>query len=152
MNHKVKMELLWVIAVVIILGGSGIFNFMWIEGNQNGIAQNTSNGQPATTPGNIQVVHVLGRQWSWTFTNSTGKPTVNAFTVSANQSVELIVTSGDVIHDLLIPQMGVQIYAVPGQNNTIQFTPTHTGTYFFECVEYCGEFHYEMRGNMTVVQ
>ncbi len=150
MNHKVKMELIWVIAVVIILGGSGVMNLVWVNDYKSNISQETT-GQ-AGNSSSVEVVHVLGRQWSWTFTNSSGVPTVNAFTVKSNETVKLVVGSGDVIHDLLIPQMGIQIYAVPGQNNTVQFTPSHTGTYFFECVEYCGEFHYQMRGNMTVVQ
>lgn len=149
MNHKVKMEVLWVVAVVIILGGAAAANLMWIEGAQNSISQQ---GNGTANASSAQIIHVDGRQWSWTFTNASGVSTVNGFTVQANKTVELVVTSGDVIHDLLIPQMGIQIYAVPGQNNTIQFTPDHAGTFFFECVEYCGEYHYEMRGNMTVVQ
>lgn len=151
MNGKTKVELLWVIGVLVILGGAAVFNIMWIQGNRNGIAQDTSNGGPNTS-GNLQVIHVTGSQWSWAFANSTGNLTVNAFTVKVNVPVELVVSSTDVIHDLLIPQMGIQVYAVPGQNNTIQFTPSEIGTYFFECVEYCGEYHFEMRGNMTVVQ
>lgn len=151
MNHKVKMELLWIIAVIIILSGSAVFNFLWIEDYQSNVAQETGSTPLNSTADGVQVIHVIGRQWSWTFINSTGIPTVNAFTVQANSTVELQVSSGDVIHDLLIPRMGIQVYAVPGQNNTIRFTPLSTGTYFFECVEYCGEFHYEMRGNMTVV-
>lgn len=150
MNQKMKMELLWVIAVLIILVGSAVANIAWVEGYQHNVSQEV-NGTVANSS-SVQIIHVQGRQWSWTFTNSSGVPTVNAFTVSSNKTVELVVTSGDVIHDLLIPQMGIQIYAVPGQNNTIQFTPDHTGLFFFECVEYCGEYHYEMRGNMTVVQ
>lgn len=149
MNHKTKMELLWIVAVLVILVGSALMNIVWIEANQNNIAQETGG-----LTGNLssdQVIHVQGRQWSWTFTNSTGVPTVNNFTVKSNQTVVLLVSSGDVIHDLLIPQMGIQIYAVPGQNNTIQFTPDRAGTFFFECAEYCGEFHYQMRGMMTVV-
>lgn len=154
MNKK-QLELAWVITILVILLAWAGINVAWIGEIHKSIATEI-NGQPANNS-SVDVIHVQGTQWSWTFTNSTGVSTTDAFTVTVNKTVELVVTSvpGEyiaVIHDLLIPQMGIQIYAVPGQNNTIEFTPTHTGVFFFECVEYCGELHYEMRGYMTVVK
>jgi Heme/copper-type cytochrome/quinol oxidases, subunit 2 len=69
----------------------------------------------------------------------------------ANVTYTLIVTSKDVIHDLYIPQFGVQVYAVYGHTNEVSFTPLVPGTYIMECVEYCGEYHYEMRGQVVVL-
>lgn len=96
-------------------------------------------------------IQVIGAQWSWTFVYQNGTKSVNNLTLKANTTYQLVVTSQDVIHDLYIGHLGVQIYAVPGQTNTLTFTtPDHSGHYFFECVEYCGEDHYLMRGFMTV--
>ncbi|MCL4335127.1 MAG: hypothetical protein M1402_03410 [Candidatus Thermoplasmatota archaeon] len=155
MNKK-QIELAWIIAVLVILLSWGAINIVWIGDVHNSIATE-NNHVSANNSSNVQLIKVQGTQWSWTFTNSSGVSTTDAFNVTVNKTVELVVTSvpGEyiaVIHDLLIPQMGIQIYAVPGQNNTIEFTPTHTGVFFFECVEYCGELHYEMRGYMTVVK
>ncbi|EQD40281.1 cytochrome c oxidase subunit II, partial [mine drainage metagenome] len=106
-------------------------------------------------PGTL--IQVTGVQWSWAF-DINGVKSVDNFTLTVNQTYTMVVDSlpvgagQPVIHDLLIPQFGIQVYAVPGQNNTITFTPVKTGTYIFECVEYCGYDHYLMRGYFSVVK
>lgn len=153
MNKKTKVELLWIAGVLVVVFVSIFWNFMLVENQSNEIAQ-ASTGSIPTGP---NVIDVVATQWNWAFTNSTGVTTNDAFTVQANVTYTLVVTSAAtptnsaVIHSLLIPQLGVQSYAVPGQTNIVQFTPTHVGSYYFVCVEYCGEFHYTMRGYMTVV-
>jgi cytochrome c oxidase subunit 2 len=145
--NKQKLEIYFMIAVLVILVGSAVANY----GTINEISESISHDPTSTNVTGGTVIHVIGHQWAWTFVYENNTSTVNAFTVTVNERVTLLVNSTDVIHDLYIPQMDVQSYAVPGQTNEIQFTPTQTGTFFFECVEYCGEYHYEMRGYMTVV-
>ncbi|MEM3643146.1 MAG: hypothetical protein QXU70_04635 [Thermoplasmatales archaeon] len=70
--------------------------------------------------------------------------------MTVNTTYTLIVTSKDVIHDLYIPQFGVQVYAVYGHPNQVTIEPKQVGTFIMECVEYCGEYHYEMRGTVVV--
>lgn len=149
MNDKLKKELMWAIAVVVVLVGSATVNYVYVVGHEYDIAR------PANSPipPNSTVIQVIGgAQWSWTFVYPNGTKSVDALTLQVNHTYTLMVSSQDVIHDLLIPQMGVQVYAVPGHNNTVSFEPTKVGTYYFECVEYCGgEDHYLMRGFLTVV-
>ncbi|MEM0155129.1 MAG: hypothetical protein QW597_00810 [Thermoplasmataceae archaeon] len=153
MNKKIKTELLWMIGVLAVISVAMYWNFMVVQNQSTEIAQ-ADYGKIPTGP---NVIDVVATQWLWSFTNSTGNTTYDAFNVAVNETYTLVITSAAtqtssaVIHSLLIPQLGVQSYAVPGQTNVVQFTPTHTGSYYFVCVEYCGQGHYTMRGYMTVV-
>ncbi len=155
MNDKTKKELIWIIGVLVVLGGAIVGNVIFIALHGENFAQNAKANQ--SYPSNAEIIHVNATQWSWDFIYANGSSTVNSLNVTVNVPIVLIVTSvaGSqqfaVIHDLSIPQMDLQVYAVPGQNNTIEFTPTKVGSFYFECVEYCGELHYEMRGYMDVV-
>ena len=155
MNDKEKKELIWIIAVIAVLLGAAAGNLFLLNEHKGNIAQNVD-AKPSY-PANATIIHVNATQGSWEFIYANGTFTVNAFTVTVNKPVVLVVTSvkGDqqfaVIHDLSIPQLAIQVYAVPGQNNSISFTPTKVGSFYFECVEYCGLKHYQMRGYMDVV-
>ncbi|MCL4350403.1 MAG: hypothetical protein M1414_04730 [Candidatus Thermoplasmatota archaeon] len=159
-NHKKKMkaEALWIAGFLVVLAFTAGLNFYITSQKDFSIATKMT-GSNSIPNGSIPIV-VTGYQWAWSYTyyNSTGKQTfVDNLNITVNQSYTLVVTSiagaqqFAVIHDLYIPQMGIQIYAVPGQNNTITFTPDKTGTFVIECVEYCGYEHYLMRGYLTVV-
>ena len=158
MNSKVKIEALWIIGVLVVLAVAAGINIYTTESPNFTIATKETSSSPI--PSNTSVVYVEGEQWAWLFTtyNQTGKhTTTDGVTLVVNHTYTFVVTSVKgshqfaVIHDLYIPQFDVQAYAVPGQNNTITFTPIHTGTFIIECVEYCGYLHYEMRGYLTVV-
>ncbi|MCL5439631.1 MAG: hypothetical protein M1595_01815 [Candidatus Thermoplasmatota archaeon] len=155
MNDKEKKELIWIIAVIAVLLGAAAGNLFLLNEHRDNIAQNID-AKP-TYPANATIIHVNATQWSWDFIYPNGTSTVNSFTVTVNHPVVLIITSVKgaqqfaVIHDLSIPQLAIQVYAVPGQNNSISFTPTKVGSFYFECVEYCGLDHYLMRGYMDVV-
>jgi heme/copper-type cytochrome/quinol oxidase subunit 2 len=152
MNKKTKIELYWIIGVLVILVGSAVINYNLVGNISQGIAQPANPTDLSHMPANSTQIQVIGAQWSWTFVYPNGTKTVDNLTLQVNHTYVLVVSSIDVIHDLYIDQMGVQVYAVPGHNNTVAFTPTHVGHYKFECVEYCGELHYLMRGILTVVQ
>lgn len=149
MNDKLKKEILWVGGVLVILIVCAAVNAVYIVQHEQSIAVKSS--QAPSYPANSEIINVTGRQWSWQFTYANGTSSTNTFVAQKGVPVILIVTSVDVIHDLIIPQMDVQAYAVPGQNNSLEFTPTKVGSFYFECAEYCGLDHYEMRGNLTVV-
>ncbi|MCL4447915.1 MAG: cytochrome c oxidase subunit II [Candidatus Thermoplasmatota archaeon] len=146
MNPKTQKEFIFIGVVLAILVGSAVLNVLLVSDISDSVAQNDG-----AVPAGAYVVHVVGHQWSWDFYSPNGSLTVNTFTVPVNTQVALIVNSSDVIHDLAIPELGIQVYAVPGMNNTVVFEATHTGSFYFDCVEYCGELHYEMRGTLQVV-
>ncbi len=147
MMSKGRIETIFIASVIAILAVFAVINYAAIMETKGSIAQDST----PVSSSNSEVIHVVGHQWAWTFIYPNGTITENSLVVSVNTPITLVVNSSDVIHDLYIPQMDIQSYAVPGQNNTVSFTPTSTGQFFFECVEYCGEFHYEMRGYLTVV-
>ena len=144
MDNKTKAEVVWIVAVLTILVWAAISNAAYLHDNSSSIA-NPVGGNPQGV-----VINVTGYQWAWTFTYSNGTSSIDNLSLKAGTTYTLVITSKDVIHDLYIPEFGVNVYAVAGHTNQITFTPTKIGTYIFECVEYCGEYHYEMRGTVTV--
>lgn len=145
MSKKTLYEIIWLVAVIAILAGSAVANFQYTSTSSKEIAQ------PYTGDPSGVVINVTGYQWGWQFQYANGTITTDKLILQANVTYTLVVTSKDVIHDLYIPQFGLQVYAVYGHTNVVSFTPIIPGTYIMECVEYCGEYHYEMRG-LVIVQ
>ncbi len=157
-NNKLKAEALWIVGFMVVLAFAAGLNFYITSQSDFSIATKMSGSNQI--PKNSTPIIVDGYQWAWSFTyyNASGKQTsVDNLNITVNHTYTFIITStagsqsNAVIHDLYIPQFGIQVYAVPGQNNTITFTPVKTGTFVLECVEYCGYEHYLMRGYVTVV-
>ncbi len=147
MNSKVKHELIYSLVVIAILLAVAVVNINYIDGHKANIAQPENN---STVPANSTIIHVTGYQWAWSFTYANGTTSTDKLYVQAGHNYTLQVQSKDVIHDLLIPSLGLQVYAVPGHPNQVSFEPMKKGSYIFECVEYCGQDHYLMRGYMEV--
>ncbi len=139
--------MIYSIVVIVILLVVAIINVNYIDGHMANIAQPENN---STVPANSTIIKVTGYQWAWSFTYTNGTTSTDVLYAQAGHAYTLQVTSKDVIHDLLIPNLGVQVYAVPGHPNQVTFEPTKPGTYIFECVEYCGQDHYLMRGYLEV--
>jgi cytochrome c oxidase subunit 2 len=146
MNRR-QVEYLFTAVVLIVLIASALVNLGYVLGHTQNIPQPADN---KTVPANSTVIQVLGYQWAWQFTYSNNTTSTDTLYVTVGHEYTLQVTSKDVIHDLLIPSLGVQVYAVPDHPNQVSFEPEKTGKYIFECVEYCGQDHYLMRGYMVV--
>ena len=148
MNKETKIELIFLAVVLVLLTSGAVYNVYGILGHESNIPQDIND---SSLYANDVQLNVTGVQWSWSFQlpNMTA-PSTHVYLVQG-KTYELNVVSGDVIHDLFIIGAGIQIYAVPGQTNHAAFTPEKTGTIYYECVEYCGELHYEMRGYFTVL-
>ncbi len=145
--NKRQTEYLYAAVVLIVLTAAAIVNLGYVVGHTSNIPQPENN---SAVPANSSVIQVLGYQWAWQFTYSNNTTTTDVLYVTAGHEYTLQVQSRDVIHDLLIPSLGVQVYAVPDHPNQVSFEPEKAGKYIFECVEYCGEDHYLMRGYMVV--
>lgn len=153
-----KLEMAWTLGVVVLLAGVAVWSTF--------VLYNISGSPPPGNPS--EFVNVIGKQWQWEFCYSNASSvgcfnsTYNAQTNSvsggalwapAGTVVELNVTSADVAHSLYIPQLGVQINAIPGRVNTITFQVPSVapGTqYIIECTEFCGTFHGVMRSFLIV--
>lgn len=79
----------------------------------------------------------------WSFQPST-------VTLPAGSTVNLYVTSKDIIHGFKVERKNVNLMAVPGAINYIQVTFNEPGEYFFACHEFCGAAHHTMAGRFII--
>jgi cytochrome c oxidase subunit II len=71
--------------------------------------------------------------------------------VPVNRPVELVLKSQDVVHSFFVPNMRLQMNAVPGLTTYASFTPTQTGTFEVVCSQLCGLGHYRMHSTVIVL-
>lgn len=70
----------------------------------------------------------------------------------AGYKVTVRLQSKDVIHSFFIPQLRVKLDAVPGQVNELNIDATEPGKYEIACAELCGVGHFQMRGEVQVME
>jgi len=125
--------------------------------------------KPVDSDVNIQII---GKQWSWDFnyvdanvyssgiqsqftgteTYVTRKdPAIPTLVLPVNKSVEIELTSRDVIHSFWVVDFLYKKDMFPGRLNHIYFTPTKEGWFAGKCAELCGESHSLMLFNVHVV-
>jgi cytochrome c oxidase subunit 2 len=109
-------------------------------------------------------INVVGQQWSWTF-NYLEEDAVDGqdvYTVGTtaeiptlvlpvDESVNVNLSSPDVIHSFWVPAFLFKMDVVPGRDNSFSFTPTREGTFVGKCAELCGVYHSRMLFNVEVV-
>jgi cytochrome c oxidase subunit 2 len=73
-------------------------------------------------------------------------------TVNKGDTVQLRITSPDVVHGFAIGGMGIDAGQIlPGKVTTVQFVADKAGQFTFYCNVWCSPFHYRMRGTLEVV-
>lgn len=65
-------------------------------------------------------------------------------------TVDLYVTSQDILHGFKIEEHNVNLMAVPGAINYIRVTFDKPGTFLFACHEFCGAAHHTMAGRVVI--
>ena len=70
--------------------------------------------------------------------------------VKAGEKVRLLVTSTDVIHGIMIRELGVNEKLPPGKVVTIEFNADKTGTFTIHCSIFCCPGHGKMHGSLIV--
>ncbi len=111
-------------------------------------------------------IQAVGKQWSWDFNYLTNdvydtgiqfdptKQTLNdlpTLYLPVNKTVEVDLTSRDVIHSFWVIDFLYKKDVFPGRTNKIYFTPQKIGTYEGKCAELCGEYHSMMLFRVKVV-
>nr|AZL93453.1 cytochrome c oxidase subunit 2 [Prosevania sp. ZJUH_2016031] len=105
-------------------------------------------------------IKVTGHQWYWSyniaelnnqfdsFLNNSLKinsfrnlDTDNFLILPNNLTVNLIISSTDVIHSWTVPSLGIKIDAVPGRLNQTPLLSNRCGLFFGQCSEICGINH-----------
>ena len=108
----------------------------------------------ATTynPPNPLVVNITGQQWLWTFNYPKSGVSSTELVLPEGRPVKLRVTSDDVLHGFVIPQLGVAMDANPGVVTTAPIVkPTRLGVFYVHCMELCGLYHTYMWSKVDVV-
>lgn len=88
-----------------------------------------------------RTIHMGVRQYVWEPATITAKK---------GELVRLIIHNADVLHGLVIPDLGVMEGDIPPEGAVIEFTASKVGTFEFFCSVYCGDGHMEMRGKIVI--
>ena len=72
-------------------------------------------------------------------------------TLTKGQTVKLELTSDDVLHSLLVPDLNINGILRKGQMTDVVVTPQQTGDFEGRCGKWCGEGHLQMHFVVHVV-
>lgn len=98
-------------------------------------------------------INVTGQHPEWSFENEhLGVRRTGEVRVPVDTVVHLEITSGDVMHNLAIHEMGVKQHAIPGEETSAWFVAEETGEYDIVCAELCGEDHSRMTATLIVME
>ena len=68
----------------------------------------------------------------------------NKIVIPVDTHIRFICTSSDVLHSFAVPSLGIKIDAVPGRLNAVSTFIEREGTYYGQCSELCGVYHFGM--------
>ncbi|MEY7848146.1 cytochrome c oxidase subunit II [Natrarchaeobius sp. A-rgal3] len=152
-----SLEITWTAATAVILLFVGVSSYAVFASPylSTGITADEIGGTgptPVDVPEDDEVVEVLAYQWEWQFSYDEANVTTrNELVVPADEDVSLVMTSGDVIHTLAVPDLGLRQDVFPGEETTVRTNVHETGEYDLQCTEFCGAQHSHMLANVTVV-
>jgi cytochrome c oxidase subunit 2 len=154
-RYNLPIEILYTVAPVIMV----LVLFFFTVQTQNDVLANASETEDAD-----HTIEVVGQKWSWTFNyfkeDAVGGDTVYTVGTPAelptlvlpvDESVQVNLSSPDVIHSFWVPSFLFKMDVVPGRDNSFSFTPTRQGTFVGKCAELCGVYHSRMLFNVEVV-
>ena len=101
-------------------------------------------------PTDTMKVRVTGKKWFWEFEYPNGTKTIGELVVPKDKSVELVMSSVDVLHSFYIPNLRVKRDVIPNRYTSLWFNAEKTGTYQIFCTEYCGDAHSNMGALLKV--
>ena len=154
-RYNLPIEILYTIAPVVMV----LVFFYFTVQTQNGVLAAASESGEAEHD-----ISVVGQQWSWTFNyleeDAVGGDSVYTVGTTADEptlvlpvdeSVEIQLSSPDVIHSFWVPAFLFKLDVIPGRDNSFSFTPTREGSYEGRCAELCGVYHSRMLFDVEVV-
>lgn len=101
-------------------------------------------------PGTVGVLRIelTARQWQWDFVypDAVDGPaaSTNVLHIPAGRTVDVHVTSADVIHSFWVPRLAGKIDAIPGHVNVVRLSADQAGVFRGVCAEFCGTAHAHM--------
>jgi cytochrome c oxidase subunit II len=95
--------------------------------------------------GDVVQIEVLGHQWWWEFRyTGLGVVTANEMHVPVGKTINLRMTTADVIHSFWVPQFAGKRDVMPLRHNPLWFKAEVTGNFSGQCAEFCGIQHARM--------
>ena len=160
-SHNTLIEIIWTVVPVLILVGISLFSFRLLFAYHD-------------MPTPDLTVKATGNQWNWAYeypdqgvseyisnmlpedeAKARGVPYRLAadepLVVPVGQTVRVLVTGADVIHNFALPAFGLKTDAVPGRVNETWFKAERTGVFYGQCSELCGVDHAFMPIQINVV-
>ena len=103
----------------------------------------------AELPNDAQSVRIDGRQWWWKveYLENGSMPsftTANEIYLPVGESVELLLSSADVIHSFWVPRLAGKQDLIPGRVNRLVVEADEPGVFRAHCAEFCGLAHTQM--------
>jgi cytochrome c oxidase subunit II len=98
---------------------------------------------PPNQPG--LTIDIIGHDWWWEARYDDGRAvTANEIHIPTGESVQLRLTTDDVIHSFWVPQLQAKTDLVSGEVNTMWLQAEEPGRYRGQCAEFCGLQHANM--------
>jgi len=95
--------------------------------------------------GDVVQIEVIGHQWWWEYRyTGLGVVTANELHVPVGKTVNLRMTTVDVLHSFWVPQFAAKRDVFPGRHNPLWFKAEVTGIFSGQCAEFCGAQHGRM--------
>ncbi len=146
-----RIQTTWLIVtstLVLSLAAYGTWRLFADHGAGSG-----SGPSPISRPSGPKLpVQVIAQQWAFTYRYPTyGGVETPHLVLPENETIELHVTSLDVIHSFWAIQLGVKADANPQIDNIAFVQPTRLKSFEIRCAELCGIWHGEMFDHGRVV-
>lgn len=98
-------------------------------------------------------IDVVAHQFWWEVSYpDEGFVTANEILIPVNQSVEIRLTSEDVIHSFWVPSLHGKIDVMPGHTTSITLKAEEAGEFRGQCAQFCGVQHANMALLVTAVE
>ena len=136
-----KIQTTWIVITSILVLSLAAYGTVRLE--QGYGAGSGSGPKPLTVPSGPKLeVQVIAQQWAFTYRYpSYGGVETTHLVLPVNQTVELHVTSLDVIHSFWAYQLGVKADANPGVDNVAFLKTKSPQSFHIHCAELCGLWH-----------
>ncbi|MEO6277697.1 ubiquinol oxidase subunit II [Roseateles sp.] len=127
----------WAIPVLMVMFLGGL---AWIGSHQLDPQRPIDAPQP---PLDVQVVSL---DWQWLFIYpAQGIASLNRLVVPAGRPLRLRLTSASVMNSFFVPQLGSQIYTMPGMTTTLHLLAGRPGSYAGLSAQFSGDGFSDMR-------
>ncbi|HSJ43586.1 MAG TPA: cytochrome c oxidase subunit II [Euzebyales bacterium] len=101
---------------------------------------------PTSASDDAMVVEVTGHQWRWEVTYpDEGVRATNELHIPVGRTINVQLTSSDVIHSFWVPELGGKMDALPDGVNTLVLRADQPGEHRTQCAEFCGLRHADMK-------